>query len=156
MERDIENLVIPQHVALILDGNGRWAKKRGLPRTVGHKQGCVTVEQTVEDAARLGIRYLTVYGFSTENWKRSPTFPATHLRRFMLYAGFAGKTLKLRSVRPAGNLSPPFPLCGQQQRLLFFVSVFDRFSVFQYMHARGKHFVHYTRIRHDLYSENLS
>ena len=70
MERDIENLVIPQHVALILDGNGRWAKKRGLPRTVGHKQGCVTVEQTVEDAARLGIRYLTVYGFSTENWKR--------------------------------------------------------------------------------------
>ena len=71
MERDIENLVIPQHVALILDGNGRWAKKRGLPRTVGHKQGCVTVEQTVEDAARLGIRYLTVYGFSTENWKRS-------------------------------------------------------------------------------------
>ena len=71
MERDIENLVIPQHVALILDSNGRWAKKRGLPRTVGHKQGCVTVEQTVEDAARLGIRYLTVYGFSTENWKRS-------------------------------------------------------------------------------------
>ena len=70
MERDIENLVIPQHVALILDGNGRWAKKRGLPRTAGHKQGCVTVEQTVEDAARLGIRYLTVYGFSTENWKR--------------------------------------------------------------------------------------
>ena len=57
MERDIENLVIPQHVALILDGNGRWAKKRGLPRTAGHKQGCVTVEQTVEDAARLGIRY---------------------------------------------------------------------------------------------------
>ena len=70
MERDIENLVIPQHVALILDGNGRWAKKRGLPRTVGHNQVCVTVEQTVEDAARLGIRYLTVYGFSTENWKR--------------------------------------------------------------------------------------
>ena len=85
-----------------------------------------------------------------------PTFPATHLRRFMLCAGFAGKTLKLRSVRPAGNLSPPFPLCGQQQRLLFFVSVFDRFSVFQYMHTRGKHFVHYTRIRYDLYSENLS
>ncbi len=44
------NLVIPEHVALILDGNGRWAKKRGLPRTAGHKQGCVTVEQTVEDA----------------------------------------------------------------------------------------------------------
>ena len=67
-----ENMVIPEHVALILDGNGRWAKKRGLPRTMGHKEGCVTVEKTVEIAARMGIRYLTVYGFSTENWKRSP------------------------------------------------------------------------------------
>ena len=66
-----ENMVIPEHVALILDGNGRWAKKRGLPRTMGHKEGCVTVEKTVEIAARMGIRYLTVYGFSTENWKRS-------------------------------------------------------------------------------------
>ena len=65
-----ENLNIPDHVALILDGNGRWAKKRGLPRQMGHKKGCETLEQTVEDAARLGIRYLTVYGFSTENWKR--------------------------------------------------------------------------------------
>ena len=65
-----ENLKIPAHVALILDGNGRWAKKRGLPRQLGHKKGCETVEQIVEDAARLGIRYLTVYGFSTENWKR--------------------------------------------------------------------------------------
>ena len=62
---------IPNHVAIILDGNGRWAKKRGLPRQLGHKKGCETVEQIVEDAARLGIRYLTVYGFSTENWKRS-------------------------------------------------------------------------------------
>ena len=66
-----ENLKIPAHVALILDGNGRWAKKRGLPRQFGHKKGCETLEQVVEDAARLGIRYLTVYGFSTENWKRS-------------------------------------------------------------------------------------
>ena len=51
-----ENLKIPAHVALILDGNGRWAKKRGLPRQMGHKKGCETVEQIVEDAARLGIR----------------------------------------------------------------------------------------------------
>ena len=65
-----ENLKIPAHVALILDGNGRWAKKRGLPRQLGHKKGCETLEQVVEDAARLGIRYLTVYGFSTENWNR--------------------------------------------------------------------------------------
>ena len=62
---------IPQHVAIILDGNGRWAKERGLPRTMGHREGCRTMERTVYDAAELGIKYLTVYGFSTENWKRS-------------------------------------------------------------------------------------
>ena len=65
-----KNLIIPRHVALILDGNGRWAKKRGLPRTAGHREGCITMEKIVEEAARLGIRYLTVFGFSTENWKR--------------------------------------------------------------------------------------
>ena len=62
---------LPRHVAIIMDGNGRWAKKRGLPRTMGHKEGGVTGEKTVEIAARMGSRYLTVYGFSTENWKRS-------------------------------------------------------------------------------------
>lgn len=66
-----KNMVIPRHVALILDGNGRWAKKRGLPRTMGHREGCITLERIVEEAARMGISYLTVYGFSTENWKRS-------------------------------------------------------------------------------------
>ena len=71
MEINIDNMVIPDHIAIILDGNGRWAKKRGLPRSMGHKEGCVVVERTVEDAARIGIKYLTVYGFSTENWKRS-------------------------------------------------------------------------------------
>lgn len=62
---------IPQHVAIILDGNGRWAKKRHLPRGFGHKAGAETLEQTLEDAWDLGIKYLTVYVFSTENWKRS-------------------------------------------------------------------------------------
>ena len=65
-----KELQIPEHVAIILDGNGRWAKKRGLPRSIGHSEGCKTLERIVEDAARLGIKYLTVYGFSTENWKR--------------------------------------------------------------------------------------
>ncbi len=62
---------IPQHVAIILDGNGRWAKKRHLPRGFGHKAGASTTEQIMEDAWDLGIKYLTVYVFSTENWKRS-------------------------------------------------------------------------------------
>ncbi len=60
----------PKHVAIILDGNGRWAKKRFLPRNAGHVQGSRAVEQICEDAYNLGIKYLTVYAFSTENWKR--------------------------------------------------------------------------------------
>lgn len=66
----MENLNIPQHVAIILDGNGRWAKKKHLPRNVGHVQGSKTVERIIEDADNLGIKYLSVYAFSTENWKR--------------------------------------------------------------------------------------
>ena len=61
---------VPKHVAIILDGNGRWAKKRFLPRNAGHAQGSKTVEQICEDAHDLGIKYLTVYAFSTEKWKR--------------------------------------------------------------------------------------
>lgn len=79
------NLVIPRHVALILDGNGRWAKKRGLPRTMGHKEGCITVEKTVELAAKKGIEYLTVYGFSTENWKRSSEEVGALMQLFRYY-----------------------------------------------------------------------
>lgn len=61
---------IPNHVAIILDGNGRWAKAKGMPRNYGHVQGAKTVEKICEEAWRMGIRYLTVYAFSTENWNR--------------------------------------------------------------------------------------
>ena len=61
---------IPHHIAIILDGNGRWAKKKGMPRNYGHAQGSKNVERICEDAYRLGVKYLTVYAFSTENWKR--------------------------------------------------------------------------------------
>ena len=61
---------IPQHVAIILDGNGRWARKRFMPRKYGHMQGAKNVEKICEEAWRRGIKYLTVYAFSTENWKR--------------------------------------------------------------------------------------
>ncbi len=63
-------LKIPQHVAIILDGNGRWAKAKGMPRNYGHVQGAKTVEDMCEIAYNLGIKYLTVYAFSTENWSR--------------------------------------------------------------------------------------
>lgn len=66
----MSELNIPQHIAIILDGNGRWAKKRMLPRNMGHAQGAKTVEKIIEDAHDLGVKYLTVYAFSTENWKR--------------------------------------------------------------------------------------
>ena len=61
---------IPKHIAIILDGNGRWAKKKGMPRNYGHVQGSKNVERICEDAYKLGVKYLTVYAFSTENWKR--------------------------------------------------------------------------------------
>ena len=65
-----ETLKIPNHVAIILDGNGRWAKAKGMPRKYGHIQGAKTVEVICEEAYRMGIQYLTVYAFSTENWNR--------------------------------------------------------------------------------------
>lgn len=64
------SMKIPQHVAIILDGNGRWAQSRGMPRNYGHAQGAKTVEVICEEAYKMGIQYLTVYAFSTENWTR--------------------------------------------------------------------------------------
>ena len=62
---------IPRHIAIIMDGNGRWAKKRGMPRTMGHKAGAEAFRRTANYCRTLGVEYLTVYAFSTENWKRS-------------------------------------------------------------------------------------
>lgn len=64
-------LNVPEHVAIIMDGNGRWAKERNKPRVFGHKEGAATLRRTLEYCKKLGIKYLTVYAFSTENWKRS-------------------------------------------------------------------------------------
>jgi undecaprenyl diphosphate synthase len=72
MQNDPESSPPPRHVAIIMDGNGRWAKSRGLPRVVGHRSGAEAVRRTVTAAGELGIRYLTLFGFSSENWKRPP------------------------------------------------------------------------------------
>ena len=69
----------PRHVAIVMDGNGRWAKMRGLPRTLGHRSGVNALKRTVEAAPRMGIEWLTVFGFSTENWRR----PATEVSELM-------------------------------------------------------------------------
>lgn len=70
MKKDLSKLNIPNHVAIILDGNGRWAKKKHMPRNYGHMKGANAVEKILEDAHDIGIKYLTVYAFSTENWNR--------------------------------------------------------------------------------------
>lgn len=74
---------IPTHIAIIMDGNGRWAKKRGLPRAAGHKRGVDTVRDIVEACAQIGVKYLTLYTFSTENWNR-PKEEVSTLMRLLL------------------------------------------------------------------------
>ena len=70
---EIDTSRLPNHVGVIMDGNGRWANQRGLPRNAGHEQGETALFDTVEGALELGLQYLTVYAFSTENWKRPPS-----------------------------------------------------------------------------------
>ncbi|MFO7445945.1 MAG: isoprenyl transferase [Ignavibacteriaceae bacterium] len=74
---------IPVHIAIIMDGNGRWARKRGLPRVAGHKRGVDSVRDTVEACAQIGVKFLTLYTFSTENWKR-PKDEVSTLMRLLL------------------------------------------------------------------------
>lgn len=87
MKKEIngEILNIPAHVAIIMDGNGRWAKKRLMPRTYGHSEGAKAIERACENADELGIQYLTVYAFSTENWKRSVEEVSTIMNIFRKY-----------------------------------------------------------------------
>lgn len=70
LENKIDESNIPKHIAIIMDGNGRWAKKRNLPRTMGHKAGVETVRKILIESKKIGVKYLTLYTFSTENWKR--------------------------------------------------------------------------------------
>ncbi len=77
--KNIDLKSLPVHVAVIMDGNGRWAKRQGLPRAEGHKKGAATARLITETAARLGIKYLTLFAFSSENWKR----PVTEINTLM-------------------------------------------------------------------------
>jgi len=84
-DRLIEGGEIPQHIAIIMDGNGRWAKRRGMPRIAGHHEGVNSVRDIVEACGQLGVKYLTLYAFSTENWKR-PREEVSLLMRLLLKA----------------------------------------------------------------------
>jgi len=86
----IDKTNIPAHIAVIMDGNGRWAKERNLPRTMGHRAGMDTIRKIVKESSKLGVRYLTLYAFSTENWKR-PEDEVTALMK--LVVEFIGKEI---------------------------------------------------------------
>lgn len=97
----------PTHVAVIMDGNGRWATKRGLPRTAGHKQGSEAARRTVKAASDLGIRYLTLFGFSSENWSRpeGEIKELMHLLRYYLRAETADMHKNNIRMRVIGDRS---------------------------------------------------
>ncbi|MCF0188845.1 MAG: isoprenyl transferase [Bacteroidaceae bacterium] len=107
MAYEIDYNRLPAHVAIIMDGNGRWAKAQGLPRTAGHVKGTDVAHQTIEDAARIGLKYLTLYTFSTENWNR----PTEEVERLMelLFDNIEEETLM------KNNLS--FTVIGDMMRL---------------------------------------
>ena len=101
-------MVIPQHVAIILDGNGRWAKSKGMPRNYGHSRGAKNLEVICEDAWNMGIKYLTVYLFSTENWKRSKEEVDGLMRLFRSYTKTCIKKMCIRDRSYLGATQAPY------------------------------------------------
>jgi len=105
----IEKTRIPNHIAIIMDGNGRWAKKHGLIRALGHKSGVKAVQQVVEAAVELGVSYLTLYAFSTENWSR-PKMEVNALMELMIdalnkeKATFAKNNISLKTIGQTSSL----------------------------------------------------
>ncbi len=109
IEIDYDNL--PEHIGIIMDGNGRWAKKRGLPRTAGHKTGAETIKKIVREANRMGIKYMTAYAFSTENWKRPKSEVDMLMDLLLNYLKDAERlmhedNMRLRLIGSPNELSP--------------------------------------------------
>ena len=90
---------VPRHIAIILDGNGRWAKKRGLPRTAGHMAGAETFRRIATYCRSIGVEYLTVYAFSTENWKRPEEEVGTIMKLLWRYLDEAIRTMEKDHIR---------------------------------------------------------
>lgn len=109
VELDLDNL--PRHIGVIMDGNGRWAKKRGLPRSAGHSAGSEAVKKIVTECNNLGIEYITVYAFSTENWKR-PNDEVEYLMNLLLNylkdaeKSLSGQNVVIRVIGSRKELSP--------------------------------------------------
>ena len=94
-----DNLKIPRHVAIIMDGNGRWAAERGLPRTEGHRRGADSVQTIVETCGEMGIEFLTLYAFSTENWKRPKTEVAALMKMLERFLKTKTEEMQKQNVR---------------------------------------------------------
>ena len=90
---------VPNHIAIILDGNGRWAKSKGMPRSYGHIKGCANLESICDDIKDIGVKYLTVYAFSTENWKRSREEVEGLMRLFRSYLKKCKKSAAKNKMR---------------------------------------------------------
>lgn len=90
---------IPKHIAIVMDGNGRWAKEKKLPRTVGHRNGVVSVDKVVEACKELGVEYLSIYAFSTENWKRPQDEVSTLMQLIVEFAHSKLKKICSNNVR---------------------------------------------------------
>ena len=109
LEKEIDRENLPEHVGIIMDGNGRWAKKRGLPRSAGHRAGAQNLKTISEYAGELGIKYITAYAFSTENWKR-PKEEVDALMALLLdylrdKEQLAGKNVTIRVIGDRSALS---------------------------------------------------
>src|SRR3954452_16709864 len=109
LARRVDFTRLPRHIAIIMDGNGRWAASRHLPRVEGHRAGIESVRSTVETSARLGIPVLTLYAFSVENWKRPDTEVSALMGLLKHYLRLELKTLLKNGIR--------FNVIGQRERL---------------------------------------
>lgn len=111
---------VPQHIAIILDGNGRWAKAKGMPRNYGHTQGARNVEKILEEAHNMGVKYLTVYAFSTENWTRPKDEVDALMKLLRNYLKTCLKTAKKNNmcVKIIGDKSRLDPDMQEQIRVL--------------------------------------
>ena len=92
-------LKIPKHVAIIMDGNGRWAKEKGKIRLEGHRAGAANIEKILEESIKLGVKYLTVYAFSTENWKRPEKEVKGLMELFSAFLSSKKKTMKKQGIK---------------------------------------------------------
>lgn len=105
------NRVLPEHIGIIMDGNGRWAKKRGLPRSAGHAAGAATFKTITRYCSKIGIKYLTIYAFSTENWKRPHDEVLSLMRLFKQYlndalTNFLDENIKVRFIGDTTAFAP--------------------------------------------------